>query len=93
MTEFNFDEWAELYKTSPEEFENKRREFLEAEIMKAPIEHRNKLLALQLECDIISLTNTTLNDTIEFSKMMKNKLDSIEIPLTELRDIVKDLDK
>ena len=93
MTEFNFDEWAELYKSDPEEFENKRRELLEAEIMKAPIEHRNDLRVIQLECDIVSLTNTPLNATIKLSEMMVERLNRLKAPLTRLREIAEDIDK
>lgn len=93
MIEFNFDEWVELYKLDPIEFENKRQALLEAEIMKAPEEQRNSLRSLQLECDIVSLTNTPLDATIYMSKMMRDRADSLIIPITELKNIIKDIDK
>ena len=49
MSHMSFDEWAKLYKLDPEEFERKRRDVIEAEICKAPIERRAKLRLLQME--------------------------------------------
>jgi hypothetical protein len=93
MTEFIFDEWTELYKNNPVEFENKRRELLAAEIMKVPVEHRNNLRILQLECDMIRLANNPLDATIEFTKMMQDRANRLATSLDELRSICEDIDK
>ncbi len=90
MNDFSFDEWAELYKSNPEEFELKRKEMLDAEIMKAPPEHRSSLRAIQLECDLLRAITTPLQATIEISKMMCNKLNELKTPLTQLRQIIED---
>ena len=97
MTNFNFDEWADLFENDPEEFERKRKEVLEAEILKAPIKNRNKLRLLQIECDAMR----EVMDPLEAAHMMLTKaqdtLRTIKTPLTQLRaeceDIAEDLKK
>lgn len=40
---FNFDEWAELARSDPAEFEEKRQQTLRVAIEQAPARHRRKL--------------------------------------------------
>ncbi len=77
MSDFNFDEWANLAKNFPEEFEKKRKEVLEQEIMKAPIKHRDSLRILQMECDAYHNNMTPLAALTEIGKMMYNKVDEL----------------
>lgn len=90
MSDFSFDYWANLHKSSPEEFEKKRAAFLEAEILKAPVEHRNRLRVLQMECDAVRACHATpLAATVALSVMMTNKAAELRGKLTELTDIAK----
>jgi len=91
MTNFSFDEWANLYEANPAEFERKRKELLEAEIMKAPPEHRPMLRVLQMECDAIRAVSSPMEATVEFSKMAAKKLKELKTPLTQLRQICEDI--
>jgi hypothetical protein len=84
MTDFNFDEWANLAKNFPEEFEQKRKEVLEKEIMKAPLERRNKLRMLQMECDAYHHNMQPLAALGEITKMMHGKLEEMRDGYIEL---------
>ncbi len=91
MYKFDFDEWAKLYETDPEAFERKRKEVLEAEIMKAPVENRAMLRILQLECDAAHKTMDPMEATVAISEMMIHKLNQLKAPLTALREIAEDI--
>lgn len=84
MTNFNFDEWANLAKNFPEEFEQKRKEVLEKEIMKAPLERRNKLRMLQMECDAYHNNMTPLAALAEITKLMHGRLEMLKDEFIEL---------
>ena len=71
--DFNFDEMVSLYKSSPEEFENRRREIVNAEIAKAPIPRRNMLRMIQLECDMIHVTCEPEHAIQKISELMLDK--------------------
>jgi len=79
MEQFDFDEWANLFNIHPEEFERKRKEVIEREILKAPIERRNSLRMLQLECDVYHQTLSPVAATVAITKIMLEHA-------TELRD-------
>jgi len=91
MTDFNFDEWAELYKNDPIEFERRRKEVIEAEILKSSIENRAMLRTLQTQCDAIRSVLNPIDATIEISKMAVKRLGELKTPLTQLRQICEDL--
>jgi len=91
MTKFSFDEWAKLYESDPIEFEHRRTEFLEAEILKAPVDHRNNLRMLQMQCNAIRETMSPEEATAEMSKMMVAKLGELKTSLTQLRSICEDI--
>lgn len=90
MYEFNFDEWADLYNNSPEEFERKRAEILEAEILKSPVKNRAILRILQLECDAIHSTTLPLEGSEKMLELAVKKLKELRLPLTQLRAICED---
>ncbi len=48
---FNFEELASLAKTDPQKFEERRRQLINEEILKAPAEHRETLIHLQRDLD------------------------------------------
>lgn len=93
MNKIDFDQWATLYSENPEEFERRRKELIEREILNAPIEHRAKLRILQVECDAIRQSMSPLEATVEMSKMMVNKLNELRAPLTQLREICEDINQ
>lgn len=92
MTHFDFDEWASLYRKNPTEFQQRRKDFLTAEINSAPIAYRDNLHALQSECDAICDSLPPLESTIEISKLMVSKMralretyDDLEYKLQKLK--------
>lgn len=91
MSDFNFDEWANLAKNFPEEFEKKRKEVLEQEIMKAPIKHRDSLRILQMECDAYHNNMTPLEALTEIGKMMYNKVDELREAHIEVAIIASEI--
>ena len=93
MSDFNFDEWANLAKNFPEEFEQKRKEALEKEIMKAPLEKRNALRMLQMECDAYHNNMKPLEALGEISKMMHSKLEELKDGYIELAIVAGETDR
>ena len=91
MTEFSFDEWANLYESDPAEFERRRTEILEQEILKAPVSHRNNLRLIQMQCNALHESMSPMEATVEMSRMMTAKLNEIKTPLTQLRAICEDI--
>lgn len=91
MYKFDFDEWANLYESDPAAFERKRKEVLEEEILKAPIENRAMLRLIQLECDAARQALDPMQATIAISEMMIHKLNQLKAPITALREIVEDI--
>jgi hypothetical protein len=84
MSDFNFDEWANLAKNFPEEFERKRKEVLEKEIMKAPIKCRESLRMLHMECDAYHFSMTPLTALGKIGNMMHSKLEELKDSHIEL---------
>ena len=91
MSNFSFDEWSKLYESDPIAFENKRKELLEAEILKAPVEQRGKLRLIQMECDAIRTSMSPIEATIEMTQMATKKLQELKTPLTQLRAMCEDI--
>lgn len=88
MPEINFDEWAELYKTDPEEFEARRQKAIDELINNAPVRHRNSMRLTQLECDAYRVSMSPIEATAEMLKSANQKLSQINIHLTELKKII-----
>ncbi len=87
---FNFDEWADLYKKDPAEFERRRKEVLEAEILKSPVSRRHKLRLLQVQCDSYRNTLSPIDATVQMSTLLmktahklKHQLYSLKVILSE----------
>lgn len=91
MSDFNFDEWSNLYKNFPEEFERKRTELLEKEILKAPVHHRNSLRMLQLECDAYHHNMSPFAGLAEITKLMHRRVEMLGQGFAELSDSVDQL--
>jgi len=91
MYKFDFDEWAALAQTNPLEFERRRKDVLEAEIMKAPIENRNGLRLLQMECDAIRETYEPLEAAAAMLALAQESLLKLKTPLTQFRAECEDV--
>lgn len=50
---FDFDEWRLLFETSPDAFEERRREAIESAIHLAPPDRQRRLRGLQWQIDVI----------------------------------------
>lgn len=100
MSDFSFDDWAKLYRTSPEQFEAKKKALIEAEIQKAPVAQRNKLRLLQMEIDAtVANAKSPLGAAIAVSVMMQNKVselkeafESLKAPVAEIQEQLKQLE-
>lgn len=88
---FLFNEWVDLYKNDPAEFERKRRTIIELEILKAPIKNRNKLRLIQMECDAYRLQLSALDATIAISGLMLEKIELLKTQLEELKQHIEKL--
>jgi hypothetical protein len=88
MNNFNFDEWADLYRSNPIEFERRRKQLIEEEIAKAPAEHRPMLRVLQFECDVLRESLEPLEATSAMTQMMVSKLGQMTEPLSKIKDIL-----
>jgi hypothetical protein len=88
MGEFNFDEWADLYKKDPDEFERRRRTLVDAEIQKAPIENRPMLRLLQLECDTAHETMDPLSATQAMLDLTLQSLNKLSRSITEIQNTI-----
>ena len=93
MNKFEFDKWAELFKTDPNTFEIKRKQIIESAISEAPIEHRAKLRLLQLQCDAMRQSMSPLESTEKMTQMSIEKLNELRVPLENLVDSVNSLNK
>jgi hypothetical protein len=67
---FNFDEWAELYKRDPVEFESRRKQVLADMIAQAPADKQLKLHQLQWKLDAIHQTQTPIQALLNMQRMM-----------------------
>jgi hypothetical protein len=93
MTEFSFDEWAKLAVDDPAEFERRRAQVLQNEILKAPPEHRMKLRLIQTVCDGIRESMPPLEAAAEMTRLATEKLQELKTPLTQLRAVCEDLNE
>jgi hypothetical protein len=89
MTDFNFDEWVELFKTDPASFERRRAELLASVLTNAPIECRNSLRIIQMECDVIRAMHEPLVAAQLMSDMMIARLETLGKQLIRLQDTLK----
>lgn len=67
---FNFDEWAQLYKDDPAEFERRRKAIITETIAAAPPAQQLKLHQLQWKLDAIHTTNTPIGAMLKMQQMM-----------------------
>jgi hypothetical protein len=67
---FNFDEWAQLYKTDRAEFERRRKQVIADAIAKAPAARQPKLLQMQWKLDAIHQTTTPISGMLKMHDLM-----------------------
>ena len=71
MIQFEFEDWANLYKTDPEAFEMRRGAALEAYIQQAPEENRQRLEQTLFRIEMARKTSKSpLQAAINASKLM-----------------------
>lgn len=93
MEDFNFDEWAELYKTNPVEFEQRRKNLLEKTILGAPTRCRTKLRLLQMECDAYHKSLDPIAATVAITKLMLGRANELRYQLESLKASLNVFDK
>lgn len=89
MTNIDFDEWALLYRTDPAAFDIKRKEILNAEILKAPYHIQPNLRILQDACDALSDNLPPLEATYEMSKLLVTQLGKLQTNIDNLKYLCK----
>lgn len=88
MSDF-FQEWSDLYKNDPVEYERRRTESIEQVISSAPEHSQLKLRQLQWKLDVIHQTRNPLAATIAMSKMMWESVEVMKTGLMTLSEKVK----
>jgi hypothetical protein len=91
MQDFNFDDWAKLYREDPFEFDRQRSIVLAAVIAEAPVKYQQKLYEIQEQCDSLHNTLSPIDATIEMSKLMYSNAGLLQTKLAELGAISKKL--
>lgn len=89
MNDFDFEEWADLYKKSPSEYEAKRNAFLKQEIEKVPVKSRLQLRNLQSQCNAIHSTMNGKDATQEMLAMLSRKLEELATALESLNKTIQ----
>lgn len=75
MTNFDFDEWAELYRRDPELFEQRRKDLLEAAVSCARPELQPRLRGLQWQLDAErAKAKTPMGACVRMNQLMMRKL-------------------
>lgn len=71
ITTFVFDDWKDLAETNPQDFEQKRRDFIDSFISKASSRYRSRLEGLQWRIDMERRRSSTpLSACVRISSMM-----------------------
>ncbi len=71
----DFDEWLQLYRENPEEFERRRKEVIENAIASAPKEVQRNLRQFQWRIDAERLRHTSpMGSLIAIQKMMLDEV-------------------
>lgn len=72
---FDFDEWQELYQTSPEEFEARRLQWCEQIIKDAPQDYQRRLSGLLFQINMEKRrSKNPMDSCLRVSGLMWNKL-------------------
>jgi|AntRauTorckE6833_2_1112554.scaffolds.fasta_scaffold11687_4 predicted RNase H-like nuclease (RuvC/YqgF family) len=90
-----FDEWMQLAKNNPEEFELKRQKMIESEIEKSPSERQLRLRQLQFRCDGLR-RKYKHNAQVSAEKMyrqMQESFNELRQALIELHRVHDELEK
>lgn len=89
VTQFDFDDWAELYKSNPEEFEARRSSALLLELAKGTSEQRSAAFAM-LESFEARAKGCNSQQRMELAaSMMTESLKELSTELLILKDAVE----
>jgi hypothetical protein len=89
MSNFNFEELAELYQNNPEEFEKKRMSMLEAFIESAPEDHQHSLRQTLFRIEMTRKTSKSpLQSALNASKLMWESYGKLRDVLEEAAEVV-----
>lgn len=91
MSNFNFDEWLDLFERNPQEFECKRKEVLDVLISKSRVSNRPELRLLQMQCDALRQCMHPLEAAAKMTEMASSRLRELRAPMTELREVLEDI--
>ncbi|HID98443.1 MAG TPA: DUF3135 domain-containing protein [Thermodesulfobacteriaceae bacterium] len=87
---FNFDEWMELAKSDPDEFERRRSEEIESFIESTPERHKKRLRGLQWRIDMErKKCRTPLASCIRLNEMLTEMVYSENGLLENLKKLKK----
>ena len=87
--DYSFDDWREMWDTSPETFEYLRKKHIEAIIGKAPEDQQHRLRCLQWKIDTVrERAANAMAATIEISEMMWDAFSDLGEVYKDLHDTV-----
>ena len=85
---FDFDEWVELYRHSPQEFEQRQRQWSERIINNSAQSHRRRLYGILFQINMEKRrANNPLQHCMRISQMMWDKFNRLN---SELQALQKD---
>lgn len=91
--DFNFDEWMQLAKQDPTEFERRRTQAVTELIQAAPKETQPDLEKLQQQLDDIHNRYTPQEALLRMHELMECRVGLISRHLTELQNLLDSCDK
>lgn len=91
--DFNFDEWMQLAKEDPAEFERRRKLAIDAEIQAAPKHVQPNLEKLQERLDDIHVRFTPQEAMLRMHELMDCSVEMINRLFTELQTELVSYDK
>ena len=86
--EYKFEDWRELWETSPETFEYLRKKHIEQVIGKAAEDQQHRLRCFQWKIDMVrERAANPLAATIEISEMMWDSFNELNERFKDLNDV------
>jgi hypothetical protein len=86
---FDFNEWAQLAKNDPAEFERRRKAIIADTIAQARPENQLKLHQLQWKLDVIHTTDTPIGALLKMQKMMWDSFFNMNDQMNALVNLTK----
>ena len=82
--EFDFDHWADLWKSDPEAFEAERMALMERLIASAPVRQQRRLRGIMFEVDAVRSTSATpLKACVRISELMWKSFNQLRQLISE----------